>query len=219
MSVLLLPGMDGTGALFRPLVDAFPPELRVTVVEYPRDEVLGYDALLERIPAPDEPFVIVAESFSGPLAVRLAARASPNLRGVVLAATFVRSPRAIPRWAVSPLLFSVPPPDAALRWALLGDDASADDVARLRATIRSVKPNVLAHRLREIAAIDVSDELRGCRVPVLEISASRDRLIPKTLSREFPQLEHVALDAPHLVLQRCATEAAQHIVEFARRHS
>jgi pimeloyl-ACP methyl ester carboxylesterase len=218
VSIVLLPGMDGTGTLFRPLLDTLPPDLNATVVEYPRDEVLGYDALLERIPIPSEPFIIVAESFSGPLAVRLAARELPQLRGLVLAATFVRSPRAIPRWAVAPLIFSVPPPDAALRWALLGDDASAGDVALLRAAIRSVQPNVLAHRLREIAKVDVSGELRGCRVPVLEISASRDRLIPRTLSSEFSHLEHVELDAPHLVLQRCATQAAQHIVEFARRH-
>lgn len=214
-SLLLLPGMDGTGLLFRALQQALPLDVRATVVEYPRDETLGYDELLERIPIPSEPFVIVAESFSGPLAVRLAARELPNLRGLVLAATFVRSPRAIPRWALSPLLFSVPPPDAVLRWALMGNA----DVSLLREAIRSVKPGVLAHRLREIAKVDVSDELRRCRVPMLEISASRDRLIPRALSSEFPHIEHVELDAPHLVLQRCAREAAQHIVEFARRHS
>ena len=67
MRLLLLPGMDGTGLLFEPLVKALPPSLTAHVVAYPPDQPLGYNELLQLIQkAADEggDFVVVGESFS-----------------------------------------------------------------------------------------------------------------------------------------------------------
>jgi len=49
MRLLLLPGMDGTGLLFEPLVKALPPSLTAHVVAYPTDQHLGYNELLQLI--------------------------------------------------------------------------------------------------------------------------------------------------------------------------
>ncbi|MBL8941444.1 MAG: hypothetical protein JNM69_43260, partial [Archangium sp.] len=45
------------------------------------------DDHLAAVPLPDEPFVLVAESFSGPLAISLAARRPAALRALILIAT------------------------------------------------------------------------------------------------------------------------------------
>ena len=77
MRLLLLPGMDGTGLLFEPLVKALPPSLTARVVAYPPDQLLGYNELLQLVQKSAEEggdFVVVGESFSGPLALMLAAR-------------------------------------------------------------------------------------------------------------------------------------------------
>ena len=73
--MLLLPGTDGTGRLFGPLQKALPSDLRTQVISYPTNELLGYDTLTDRIDLPNQPFALVAESFSGPIGIRLAARA------------------------------------------------------------------------------------------------------------------------------------------------
>lgn len=39
---------------------------------------------------------MVAESFSGPLAVMVASNMSSNLKGIVFAATFAKTPRKLP---------------------------------------------------------------------------------------------------------------------------
>jgi surfactin synthase thioesterase subunit len=49
--LVLLPGMDGTDLLFEPLLDALPAEWEPTVVRYPPDEALEYEALLEVVQA------------------------------------------------------------------------------------------------------------------------------------------------------------------------
>ena len=74
--LLLLPWMDGTSQLFEPLLAALPATLPATAIAYPTHAPCGYDELLPLILAaiPPGPFVVVGESFSGPLAVMLAAR-------------------------------------------------------------------------------------------------------------------------------------------------
>jgi len=93
--IVLLPGMDGTGTLSAEFVTALQPEVEALVVSYPNDPALGYTEL-ERIarswlPA-TRPFLILGESFSGPIAVSIAATQPPGLVGVVLCGSFVRNP-------------------------------------------------------------------------------------------------------------------------------
>lgn len=95
MQLLLLSGMDGTGRLFGPLLRALPSSLSPVVGAYPADRPYGYAELLPLVeaaaPAGAE-YVVVGESFSGLLALMLAAQRPPGLRGIVLCESFVRSP-------------------------------------------------------------------------------------------------------------------------------
>ena len=98
MHLILLPGMDGTGQLFGPLLRILPPGLEAAVVAYPPDRPCGYAELLPLVEAavPDGgEFLILGESFSGPLALLLAASRPRGLRGVILCASpgdsYVRS--------------------------------------------------------------------------------------------------------------------------------
>jgi len=43
---VLLPGLDGTGELFRPLFAELPGWIHPVVVSYPRERPLGYTELL-----------------------------------------------------------------------------------------------------------------------------------------------------------------------------
>ena len=74
--LLLTPGLEGTGELLAPLVRALGDAIETKVLRYPADAPLSYAELLPRVRAEllqDEPFVLLGESFSGPLAIMLAA--------------------------------------------------------------------------------------------------------------------------------------------------
>jgi len=110
--LILMPGMDGTGQLFAPFLDALGDSMESCVLRYPTDEPLGYSELLPRIRTElpqSGSFVLLGESFSGPLTVMLAAEEPAGLRGVILCASFATNPiRWIPRFArtlVRPALF------------------------------------------------------------------------------------------------------------------
>jgi pimeloyl-ACP methyl ester carboxylesterase len=79
--------MDGTGHLFEPFIAALGGEFNVKVVRYPAAEPLGYAELegIARAALPLEgPCVLLGESFSGPIAISLAASAPERLQGAHL---------------------------------------------------------------------------------------------------------------------------------------
>jgi pimeloyl-[acyl-carrier protein] methyl ester esterase len=86
--------------------------------------------------------------------------------------------------------------------------------------IRSVSPAVLAARVRAAMGVDVREAFRSLDRPVLHIRASRDRLIAPGRAAEMkalrPDLEEMILDAPHLVLQTRAADAARILADFLR---
>src|SRR5688572_16513964 len=126
--LVLLPGLDGTGQLFRPLLDVVPSTWRTGVVTYPSSRMCTYDELLglidEQVGA-EGSVALIAESFSGPLALRYACEHPGVVRAVVLCASFVRPP--LPSWLawfVTPLLFRRAPSTFVVRHFMVGSDAS-----------------------------------------------------------------------------------------------
>jgi pimeloyl-ACP methyl ester carboxylesterase len=226
--LVLLPGLDGTGLLFGPLLEALPPALEPQVVTYPGDRPLGYRELLplvlDRLPA-GEPYLLLGESFSGPLAVMIAAAAPPGLRGLVLAATFVRNPlRWVPSWARAlcrPWLVSVWPGALRDRVTLGSLGLPPPLLGLMRAARRGVSPPVAALRARETMRVNVEAELRACPVPVLCLAGARDTLVPAhnlaRIRHLRPDAEVVVLETAHMVLQTAPREAARAIGEFAAR--
>jgi len=213
--------MDGTARLFEPFEAAVAEEFETLRVAYPPDQSLGYDELVgyvrERLPT--EPFVIVAESFSGPLSVRLAAQAPEHLRALVLSATFVASPvPARLMWigqSAFPLVFRLSPPPFLIRSFLLGGEGSDELVELVRSAITTADPLVLEHRLREIGRVDVRELVPRIDMPVRALVAKEDRLLGKRsdepLRAVLPKDAVRTLDGPHLLLQTKPREAAAEI--------
>lgn len=221
-NLVLLPGLDGTGLLFKPLLEVIPSCFTPLVISYPSDEPLDYDALLScaqsLIPL-DQPFVIVAESFSGPIAVRIAATRPNNLRALILCASFVSNPTLLSNPLTSFLIntpvFNVRPPDFLVRYFLMGQDAPVDLMNLFKEALDVVSPSVLASRLQIILEVNERDSLRKCQVPVLYIAAKHDKLVsPRSLTeitRIKPNVESIFIDAPHFLLQ-CKPQLAIEII-------
>ena len=224
---ICLPGLEGTGRLFARFLAARDGSLELRALAYPPDRFLGYAALEElaarEIPS-DRPFALLGESFSGPLALRLAAKAPPGLVAVVLVTTFHRNPAA-PLFrrlsALAPVFFRMPLPPHVVRLLLAGSDAPDDVVGEVRAAVATVEPSVMAARVQEALRVDATDAVRACPAPILFLGGKDDRLLRSALPIEFralrPDAEIRMLDAPHLVLQRRPEQAMELVTGFLRR--
>ena len=220
---MLLPGMDGTGELFAPLLAALGADVPVVVVRYP-DQPLDYSAHEEiaRSALPiDQPYVLLGESFSGPIAISIAARSPPGLLGYVLCSSFAKCPRQILR-ALRPIVGLFPPqaaPEVLTTYFLMGRFATAELRALHREVLRQVSPSGLVARLKAIATVDVSDALSRIRLPGLYLRATEDRLVPSSAARLFEQLTRgrvVDVEAPHFLLQANPQVASRVIRDFMR---
>lgn len=222
--LVLLPGMDGTGELFELFRAALGDAFDVVVVRYPGQGRLGYEELeaiaRRALPASGD-FFILGESFSGPIAISIAASRPPGLAGVILCSSFVRTPH--PALSVFRGLVRLLPvklaPERLLSYFLLEPYATPRLRTRLRSAMAQLSTSALQARLHAVAAVDVSDKLRGLAVPLLYLRALHDRLVPAAsgnlIAAFDPGISLVSVDAPHFLLQCAPIEAARIVTEFA----
>lgn len=211
--------MDGTGDLFEPLAQAMGRRDTIDVVRYPGTEALGYDELerLVRAQLPArQPFVLLGESFSGPLAISIAAAPPPGLRGLILCCSFARSPKpglALLRGGLLDLSMKLMHSSlmrGPMRHMLLGRFATPHLVALLQGSLRQVSVAVMTRRMKEVQRVNVVDKLSQVRVPAMYLQAMHDRIVPAQAARI------VRLEGPHGLLQAAPVAAARAIETFCR---
>ena len=223
LTLLLLPGLDGTEVLFRPLLAALPAPIRTLVVCYPPDGPNDYESLLPllRAKVAEHPgCFVLASSFSGPLAVMLAAAEPDRVRGLVLAATFLRAPI---RWLL-PLRFAIRGPlIGAVRtlrripvWTLRRRE---DPYRKAKAEIwRRVPARCLAARIRAILAADVRERFSRCKQPVLCLHFNGDTVVRRHNAEEIlrgrPEAELVTLPGDHFAMWKAPGPLAAAVARF-----
>ena len=142
-------------------------EITPKVISYPGDAELSYselaDLVTKQLPSP--PFVLLGESFSGPVALAVAQRVAPV--AIVLVCSFVTSPRPslnalrfLVRWLPSPAKVAGP-----LALALMGKYQTPALRSALLRSLESVAPAVLRHRAASALSADAKSHLASlhCR--------------------------------------------------------
>jgi pimeloyl-[acyl-carrier protein] methyl ester esterase len=223
--LVLLPGLDGTGRLFRAFVECLPASVDSVIVPLPSEAASDYDSIARSIVPQlpkDRPLVLLGESFSGPLALKISVRGDLNVVAVILVASFIRRPVAwlpsIARFIFGAAIFRLPWQRFFLNHLLADGKAPG---ALLRETMTSLHSNdhhVLAGRIRAALSVDATEAFTRCPVPILYLRGDQDRLIdPNTadaLKRLRPDLECRTIQAPHFVLQIAPADAARAVCDY-----
>ena len=225
--IILLPGMDGTGSLFAEYITEISDAFEPIVISFPNDKYLTTSELIGLIDSRCsnyDSFIIIAESFSVPIALHYAASRPLKLKALIICAGFAVSPvQGWKRFLISllaPIMFRITLPKLAARYWLIGPGAPTSLLLAVRAALASVKPQVLAARLHSVLACEARSELARVDVPILYLQAKQDNLV-KTDSLDCirlykPQVEVVEIDGPHLMLQREPRRCAEATVKFVR---
>ena len=222
-TLVVLPGLDGTEVFFRPFLGLLPDWICPLVVCYPPTGTDDYDDLLRLVRekvAGLSPYFVLGSSFSGPLAVMLAAAEPERVRGVILSATFLRTPRP----SLSRVRFAVTGPvfwafRAARRipvWTLRnGDDPFR--VAKAE-TWRRVSARCLAARSRAALGVDVRAQWQGCEPPALCLTFEDDKVVPRRCAEEIlrgnPSTHMVSVPGDHLAMCKDPVRWTQEVVGF-----
>ncbi len=222
--LVLMPGLDGTGKLFAPLIPYLEPYFDLSIVTYPDlDSFAEYvDCAMQQMPSTPG-FSLVAESFSGPVAIAVMAQRKNEIGPSILSATFARSPLpALSRMAkyVPEQMFSI----GALNefcldvFAVNHEDFSETQPLPLNVT-EQLDGTLLKNRISVLSRIDVSALLPEIQIPILCLRAVRDRIVSEQyiemLQHNLPNMIRGDIDGPHLLLQtrpkRCAELIHRHV--------
>jgi pimeloyl-ACP methyl ester carboxylesterase len=178
---------------------------------------------MEALPRDGEPFVILGESFSGPLAAMAAATRPAGLAGLILCATFLTPPwpmvRPIIRLTARPMWFRLYLPFKRAR-ARIGGYATSERRALMAQLNEQMCPDVIAARVKMVFDVDARQAL-GTRddLPMLYLRATRDLLVPawnlRAIRRIRSNIQVATFPTTHMVLQRCAPQTAAAIAAFA----
>lgn len=217
ITLVLLPGLNGTNGLFKPLLDNRPDNVNVVLIEFPRQTHYSYEQLslyvVEQINHLEGGFILLGESFSGPLSLLVAKAKPQNLQGVILVATFISAPTLeILRFLPWKYCFRI------LKFAGVCFRNSKSVMGMACQELQSVASEVLARRIDLIFNVDVRIELQGCHVPVAYFRGKKDMFVPK---KNMQQIINIRNDIPifefntdHFLLQRAPLEAWSAISRF-----
>ena len=223
-NLVLLPGLDGTGELFGDFVRALPADIRPHVISYPTDEVLTLsdhaEFVFNRLP---NSFVMLAESFSGLIALSLLSRYQVPAQAVIFCAAFATPPRpfllrilrSLPRAGLLVRLAPAP----VIRALCAGNRDDARFVTMLRQALARLGQDVIANRLRLVA--DAHSFETQFQIPCYYLQAKHDRLVPSChiqwFQKHFANFTVERIDGPHFLLQTRPGECAQRVANIARR--
>lgn len=208
MILVLVPGLDGTGEFFKPFLDIYGRD-KAQLIPLPQDGPQDYAALTEyvaqRLPV-DRDYVLLGESFGGPIAANLALRGLPRMKGVVFVASFLSPPAW---WATTlglmlPLEMTVPTRlgRMIMRGLLAGPDASAKTMDWVQAVIGSVPAGIIKARIRAIRALRRQEGRTD--LTALYLRATGDNLIGAhkfaDFTAHFTDIKLFKIEGPHLIL-------------------
>ncbi len=191
MKVLLIPGMDGTGKLFSPLLDELPSGLDTQVIclndlitQNPIEQALEIASLIG-----SEEVIILSESYSGYIAYHLALLPNLNIKHVIFAASFLENPTWLSRLnKLLPLnlVRSGLIPDIALSTVLFAQRNNKNLVKLFMSSLNLVNNSTLRQRLKAIANLVRPNKLVS--VPCTYVQASNDYLVSKRAVDVFKEL-------------------------------
>jgi pimeloyl-[acyl-carrier protein] methyl ester esterase len=211
--------MDGTGELLEALAGRLSSSRPVHIVSYPLDEASGYDELtaFAATRAPKGRFAILGESFSGPIAIEIAA-SEPRAAGLILASSFAWHPAPSLLAPFTRMLDLRRIPAKIAEAALLGATGTPELKARLRALLQKLPREILQARAAEALRVDKRSRLAGIACPVMYLHGRFDRVTGQRCLRQIllaqPRCQVRRFDASHMLLETHPDEAAEAISEF-----
>jgi pimeloyl-[acyl-carrier protein] methyl ester esterase len=213
-TIVFLPGIDGTGVSFGPLGEVLPPDVIAKIIRYPTDKLISFEETVQcardQIQSDQKEVIVLAESFSGPVAVALVGSGQLKAKCLILCATFARSPRPallkILNYLPLELLLKLPFPRFLLKQLVEGEKEATDVFLSMWARVKTmVPPKVLVHRLKVISQMDVRQWLPKLTIPCCYIQATCDRAVPSSSLFDFAEaivdLRVRRIRGPHYILQ------------------
>lgn len=223
MRLVLLPALDGTGEMFANLQTALADHFDTMVIAYPQTGPQDYSSLADYIrqQIPDsEPYMLLGESFAGPLVHNIAAADPEHCKAAIFVATYLSNPRpvVIKLLTLTParlINFFVARPGIVALFGL-SRQASLSTIRAVAANLARHPTNTFKQRLQAIGQQTAPAESR-LTLPCLYIKARNDKLVLNNKLSDFKRLcadlDIQTVNGGHFILQESPGDCANILIE------
>ena len=221
-TLVLLPGLNGTIGLFKPLIECAQGCFDVLPLAYPTHEKKTYSELVLNVSSQIQkikgPYILVGESFSGPISLFLTEKKPHGLLGVVMVASFVSAPNyQFGKYLPWKFGFSLAVPLYKIRSAVSSKE-NRSFIAAISRELEQVAPYVLAHRIQEIFSVNAVEALKTCCYPIVYFRGVKDYVVPKKNLNKIisikPGVKVVEFNTQHFLLQSKPEQAVSELQVF-----
>ena len=227
MKIILMPGLNGTEGLFKPFINKKPDYIEIVNVIYPTHEEMSYSELtqyvLKKLESIRDDFILVGESFSGPLALFVAQKNPKGLKGIVLVSTFISPPNLkIGKYLPWVLGFKLTKPLYKIR-SVLSKSKNMFFIEAISKELQKVSPHVLANRIKSVYSVNAHKALLQCHVPMVYFRGKYDIVVPKKNLVQMlmvrKDISVVEFPTQHFLLQSTPIKAWDAINSFMKNNS
>ena len=229
MKLVLLPGMDGTGELFKEFVTCCDAES--VVIPFPHDGNQSYEELSKYVLSklPEESHIVLAESFSGGLIPHLLESENKHIKGVIFVASFLSCPRPfmvrLARLLPIKILAKFPGANILHKTLFLGWSVSQSTIGNFKAVINRLPASTLINRLNSIQYLS-NQGMPSYSLPCFYLRPSNDLLVPEgkvsEIGKVFENFTLRSISGPHFILQSSPVASANEVgqaVQYITKHS
>lgn len=210
--------MDGTGKLFTPFTDVLPPHVNVAVFPLTQEVGVSYAQQAEHIAAQlTAKSVIIAESYSGMIALELASKYPDKIDKLVFIASFIGPPSSLSRFAhcIPKSLLSLAQ-SRIITHLLFGRFSNSTLETLFHDTMDLVSAKLLAFRLKQISQL--APPHFNIDVPCLCVNPSQDIFVSqKAMSvflDTFEDISFQTVEGTHFLLQTNPNDCWQVIQSY-----
>lgn len=224
MKIIILPGLDGTGLMLSDFEHSLNKYHDAEIIIYPHDRKSSYDELTEiiipKLPT-HEDYIVIAESYAGPLSILIAQQKLPHLSAIIFAASFANRPNFVPKPMSSLakiISFSSPLIQKISRPMLFGKWGKSSLYKAMQNALNKVSHDVLLQRIYDLMHVNELPVLKNLTLPMLYIKPTSDRLVTKQASKAMkkanPSIDMIEIDGPHFILQCQPKKCAKIVKNF-----
>lgn len=223
MKLAVIPGLNGNDQLCQEFLELLTIDTQFIPLpeDCPQDHQSLAKAILPQLP--NEPFILLVESYSGSIAPYLLQYQQLAIKGVIFFVSLLATPSKalleLPKFISAKTLLKLPLVDGQLRKKYLNNDATPEQVQHVKQVVQNIPDQILQQRAEALKKLTTFPPQPD--VPVAFVEASNDHVLNRraqdSIKKVYPQAQKYEITGSHFLLYTKPKESAELVEEIINR--
>ncbi|RDX36611.1 hypothetical protein DZA50_03970 [Kangiella sp. HD9-110m-PIT-SAG07] len=206
MKLVIIPGLNGNDQLCQEFLTSL--NLDTQFIPLPENCAQDHQTLAEHIAPqlPNEPFLLLVESYAGSIAPYLNAMPEVQVEGIIFFVSLLATPSKalleLPKLLRAETLMKLPFAEQQLQSKYLNNDATPQQVKHVRKVVEEIPHRILQQRAEALKQL--GEFPQQPKVPIAYVEASNDKVLNQrakdSIAKLYPDARKYLMEGSHFLL-------------------